>query len=83
MSALDGLFARALALRPAAYRRGWLKPARLAGPVVSVGNLSLGGNGKTPVVRRVAEMLMGTGQPVSVLSRGYGGRFGRSRWRRS
>ncbi|HXY40183.1 MAG TPA: tetraacyldisaccharide 4'-kinase [Vicinamibacteria bacterium] len=75
MSALDGLFARALALRPAAYRRGWLKPARLAGPVVSVGNLSLGGNGKTPVVRRVAEMLMGTGQPVSVLSRGYGGRF--------
>ncbi|HVO09276.1 MAG TPA: tetraacyldisaccharide 4'-kinase [Vicinamibacteria bacterium] len=75
MSALDAILARALALRPAAYRRGWLKPSRLAGPVVSVGNLSLGGNGKTPVVRRVAEMLMAAGQPVSVLSRGYGGRF--------
>ncbi len=75
MSVLDALLARALALRPAAYRRGLLKAARLSGPVISVGNLSLGGNGKTPVVRRVVEMLMAAGQPVSVLSRGYGGRF--------
>ena len=72
---LDGLIEGALALRPAAYARGWLRQSRLAGPVVSVGNLSVGGNGKTPVVRRVAEMLMDAGQSVSVLSRGYGGSF--------
>ena len=76
MSVLDALLASTLALRPAAYRRGWLRAARLAGPVVSIGNLSFGGSGKTPVVRRVAEMLMEAGQPVSVLSRGYGGRGG-------
>ncbi len=73
--AFDRLISGVLALRPAAYRRGWLPSARLEGPVISVGNLSLGGNGKTPVVRRVAEMLLEAGRPVSVLSRGYRGRF--------
>jgi tetraacyldisaccharide 4'-kinase len=42
---------------------------------VSVGNLGLGGSGKTPVVARVAEILRDAGEPVSVLSRGYGGSF--------
>jgi tetraacyldisaccharide 4'-kinase len=59
----------------AAYRRGLLPRARLAGPVVSVGNLGVGGSGKTPVVARVAEILRDAGEPVAVLSRGYGGRF--------
>jgi len=63
------------ALRVEAYRRGLLPRHRLAGPVVSVGNLALGGSGKTPVVKRVAEMLCDAGEPVAVLSRGYGGRF--------
>ncbi len=63
------------ALRVAAYRRGVLPRARLLGPVISVGNLSVGGNGKTPVVRRVAEILREEGLPVAVLSRGYGGSF--------
>jgi tetraacyldisaccharide 4'-kinase len=72
---LGSLFASAASLRVAAYRRGLLARARLAGPVVSVGNLSVGGSGKTPVVRRVAELLREAGEPVSVLSRGYGGRF--------
>jgi tetraacyldisaccharide 4'-kinase len=49
--------------------------ARLAGRVVSVGNLGLGGSGKTPVVALVAEMLREAGLPVAVLSRGYGGSF--------
>jgi tetraacyldisaccharide 4'-kinase len=52
-----------------------LPRARLAGPVVSVGNLSVGGSGKTPVVARVAALLRDEGLPVAVLSRGYGGRF--------
>jgi tetraacyldisaccharide 4'-kinase len=73
--ALGGLFGAAARLRLAAYRRGVLRRRKLAGPVVSVGNLSVGGSGKTPVVRRVAEMLRDEGHPVSILSRGYGGRF--------
>jgi tetraacyldisaccharide 4'-kinase len=43
--------------------------------VVSVGNLSVGGSGKTPVVERVARLLRDAGVPVAVLSRGYGGDF--------
>ena len=72
---LGSLFASAASLRVAAYERGLLRRARLAGPVVSVGNLSVGGSGKTPVVRLVAELLREAGAPVAVLSRGYGGRF--------
>jgi tetraacyldisaccharide 4'-kinase len=72
---LGTLFATAASARAGAYRRGWLRRAVLAGPVVSVGNLSLGGSGKTPVVRRVAEILREAGAPVAVLSRGYGGSF--------
>ena len=45
------------------------------GPVISVGNLAVGGRGKTPVVARVAALLRDAGQPVAVLSRGYGGSF--------
>lgn len=73
---LGSLFAGAASLRVAAYRRGLLARVRLAGPVISIGNLSVGGSGKTPVVQRVAEILRDAGTPVSVLSRGYGGRFG-------
>jgi tetraacyldisaccharide 4'-kinase len=62
-------------LRVAAYRRGLLPRTRLAGPVISVGNLGVGGSGKTPVVARVAEILRDAGARVAVLSRGYGGRF--------
>jgi tetraacyldisaccharide 4'-kinase len=43
--------------------------------VISVGNLSVGGTGKTPVVARVAELLRDAGLPVAILSRGYRGRF--------
>ncbi len=71
---LGALFAQVAALRSAAYQHGLLRRARLAGPVVSVGNLSVGGTGKTPVVRRVAELLRDAGEPVAVLSRGYRGR---------
>ena len=74
-SFLGWLFAQAAGLRVAAYRRGWLRRERLAGPVVSVGNLGLGGSGKTPVVRRIVEILRDAGFPVAVLSRGYRGRF--------
>jgi tetraacyldisaccharide 4'-kinase len=62
-------------LRAALYRRHVLGQARLQGPVVSVGNLSVGGSGKTPVVARLARFLVESGEAVSILSRGYGGSF--------
>ena len=62
----------ALALREAQLRMG-LKPVRrLRWPVVSVGNLSAGGAGKTPLVIALAKALAARGVHVDVLSRGYG-----------
>ncbi len=72
---LGRAFGALASLRVAAYRRGLLPRARLSGPVVSVGNLGVGGSGKTPVVLRVAEILRDAGEPVAILSRGYGGSF--------
>jgi tetraacyldisaccharide 4'-kinase len=72
LGALYGLGARA---RVQAYRGGLLRPTRLRGSVISVGNLSVGGSGKTPVVALIAETLQRAGRRVAVLSRGYGGTF--------
>lgn len=72
LGALYGSVGRA---RAALYRRGLLPRARLGGPVISVGSLSVGGSGKTPAVAMVAAMLHRHGLPVAVLSRGYGGSF--------
>jgi tetraacyldisaccharide 4'-kinase len=58
-------------LRSAAYRRGWFKTRRLARPVVSVGNLTVGGTGKTPFVAFVAERLLQRGWKPGILTRGY------------
>jgi tetraacyldisaccharide 4'-kinase len=63
------------ALRAASYRGGLLPQARLGGPVISVGNLSVGGSGKTPLVAWIAQRLRDAGLLVAVLSRGYGGSF--------
>jgi tetraacyldisaccharide 4'-kinase len=73
--ALGALFGGATALRVAAYRRGWLRRERLQGPVVSVGNLSLGGRSKTPVVALIVSLLQAEGHQVAVLSRGYKGSY--------
>jgi tetraacyldisaccharide 4'-kinase len=62
-----------MAARASLHRHGLLRSARLPTGVISVGNLSLGGSGKTPLVRWIAERLRGAGQPVAVLSRGWGG----------
>lgn len=65
-----------VALRTAAYQRGWLSTRRLNRPVVSVGNLSVGGTGKTPFVAFLAERLMKRGLKPGILTRGYGRRTG-------
>jgi tetraacyldisaccharide 4'-kinase len=76
LAPLGALYGAAAAARATAYGRGWLPRARLGGPVISVGNLSVGGTGKTPVVALLAAMLRDAGRPVAVLSRGYRGTFG-------
>lgn len=63
-----------VALRQAAYRRGWLKARRLGRPVLSVGNLTAGGTGKTPLVAFMADLLVKRGWKPSILTRGYGRR---------
>jgi tetraacyldisaccharide 4'-kinase len=75
LAPLGILFGRAASLRASLYRRGVWSQARLQGPVISVGNLSVGGSGKTPVVARLARLLQDEGRAVSILSRGYGGSF--------
>lgn len=60
------------------YDRHWLKARRLVWPVVSIGSLSAGGAGKTPVVSMLADLLARHRIAVDVLSRGYGRSSGRA-----
>jgi len=55
------------------YARGLLLAKKLPAPVVSVGNLTVGGTGKTPVVACLARLFQDRGRRVAILSRGYGG----------
>ncbi|MBI4340898.1 MAG: tetraacyldisaccharide 4'-kinase [Candidatus Omnitrophica bacterium] len=61
------------AARNAAYDVGWRRPAVLPATVISIGNLTVGGTGKTACVQFVVEKLLRMGRRVAVLSRGYGG----------
>ena len=72
MNPLTGLYAAATALRNTLFDRGVLSSQRLQQPVVSVGNLSVGGSGKTPFVIALGELLKARGIRFDVLSRGYG-----------
>jgi tetraacyldisaccharide 4'-kinase len=66
-------YAQILRLRAFGYRTGLLRSYRLPCPVISVGNITLGGTGKTPTVAYLAAQLMSRGWRVAVLTRGYGG----------
>jgi tetraacyldisaccharide 4'-kinase len=72
MNPLAAIYGAGVSLRNWLYKRGTLKPRKLAGPVVSVGNLSVGGSGKTPFVLLLGELLKVRGIKFDVLSRGYG-----------
>jgi tetraacyldisaccharide 4'-kinase len=69
---LAPIYAAGLMVRDALRRLGVLRVRRLVWPVISVGSLSAGGAGKTPVVIALAELLREHGWDVDVLSRGYG-----------
>lgn len=68
---LDVVYGRVAAARRAWYERHADRRIRLSAPVISVGNLSVGGTGKTPVVAALATALLARGERPSVLSRGY------------
>lgn len=70
---LSWLFGVLTALRRTAYRRGWLAMDRLPVPVVVVGNLIVGGAGKTPMTLHLVEALRARGRFPGIVSRGYGG----------
>jgi tetraacyldisaccharide 4'-kinase len=68
----SAIYAAVVGLKNRLYDSGSLKSRALRGPVVSVGNLSVGGSGKTPFVILLGELLRQRGIPFDVLSRGYG-----------
>lgn len=70
---LAGLFRLGVALRRWAFIQGWLASERLPVPVIVVGNLSVGGTGKTPLVLWLADWLHRQGWRPGIILRGYGG----------
>ena len=72
MNPLSSIYGCVTGARNALYNRGWITSRRLRGPVVSVGNVSAGGSGKTPFVILLGELLKARGIRFDVLSRGYG-----------
>lgn len=72
LAALSAPYGAAVSLRNAAYDRGLVPAAQGDVPVVSVGNLTLGGTGKTPLVAWLARALVERGFRPAIISRGYG-----------
>jgi tetraacyldisaccharide 4'-kinase len=72
MNPLAAIYGTGVRVRNALYDRGTLAQQKLRKPVVSVGNLSVGGSGKTPFVLLLGELLKARGIPLDILSRGYG-----------
>jgi tetraacyldisaccharide 4'-kinase len=72
LNPLSAIYGGIVGARNALYDRGLLRARRLQGGVVSIGNLSAGGSGKTPFVMLLGELLKARGIRFDVLSRGYG-----------
>jgi tetraacyldisaccharide 4'-kinase len=72
MNPLSAIFGAGVALRNAMYDRRFFQVMKLARPVISIGNVSVGGSGKTPFVIALGQLLADRGIAFDVLSRGYG-----------
>ena len=72
MNVLSSIFGAGVRTRNFLYDRGTLPARKLGAPTISVGNLSVGGSGKTPFVILLGELLKGRGVTFDILSRGYG-----------
>jgi tetraacyldisaccharide 4'-kinase len=72
LAPFSGMYGAAVSLRNRWYKDGTLHSRKLQWPVVSVGNLRVGGSGKTPFVVHLGELLQAAQFPFTVLSRGYG-----------
>lgn len=72
MNPLSAIFGAGVAVRNRLYDRGTLSVHKLSRPVVSIGNISVGGSGKTPFLMALGELLKTRGVDFDVLSRGYG-----------
>ena len=72
MNPLSAIYGGVVGARNALYDRGLLRARQLQGTVISIGNLSAGGSGKTPFVLLLGELLKARGLKFDVLSRGYG-----------
>jgi len=75
---LAWLYRGIINLRRALYRKGWCRSAKMPVPVVVVGNITVGGTGKTPLVAWMAKHCRERGFNPGIVSRGYGGKKGRS-----
>jgi len=71
---LSVLYRLVIALRRSLYRLGWFKQYSVNVPVIIVGNISVGGTGKTPFVIWLAKQLKDAGFRPGIISRGYGGK---------
>lgn len=77
LACAEPVYAAVVARKNRAFDSGHRQPARVAAPVVSVGNLTVGGTGKTPLVAWLAEWFLAAGDSVTLISRGYGAKRGR------
>lgn len=72
LSPFGYLYDAGVGVRNLLYDLGWVKAFRISKPVISIGNLSFGGTGKTPLVAQLARYLRDSGLRVCIISRGYG-----------
>jgi tetraacyldisaccharide 4'-kinase len=72
--ALSRLYGAVVKVRATGYRKGFLQSRKLPCPVISIGNITMGGTGKTPLTMHVAKLVHCFGCRAVVISRGYGGK---------